>query len=627
MTIKDIAKLANVSPGTVSKIINGKADNIRPATRENVLNIVRQYHYSPGNFIRQNSVSRTYKIGLLLNRSFHNHVLLNSIVCAAKALGYYLLICCSDGDSQEEDKFLSFLAGEHADGILWERISNRGPLPNQLTGERGVPYLLLNDTEAPPQTQMDYAVYGRAAAEALFGQGHRRIAFLAEKDTYPERMIFEGICQYLRSRLIGIMAEDFRIFSPDAGFDLLKEGYTAAICSGDQVSACLSQQMSKLLSSIPQDFSVVALSSSPDGLDLPLSKLILPFAEYGEFLIRRLVQEIDREESFCTFTPTLPAALPLTSISTPKDYPSKHIIVVGSIHMDVNINSDNLPQLGRTSTVRGMSMIPGGKGINQAIGVAKLNKEVHLIGRIGSDFDGITIQDALGKYHVHSDGIVKDNSDTGRAFIFILGNGESAITNYDGANKNLSISDISRSSHLFRRADFCLLQTEIPMETVIYAAKLAKRNKVKIILKPAAITEISDELLSIVDYFVPNEKEIDLLCPYPLNHSQQCEYFLKKGVKTVILTMGNRGCYLYRKDDAQYFPASGHIAADTTGGSDAFISALATYLSENVELHQAIQYAIYAAGFCVSRQGVVPALIDRESLELYRKKEEAKAIQ
>ena len=91
--------------------------------------------------------------------------------------------------------------------------------------------------------------------------------------------------------------------------------------------------------------------------------------------------------------------------------------------------------------------------------------------------------------------------------------------------------------------------------------------------------------------------------------------------------MGNRGCYLYRKDDAQYFPASGHIAADTTGGSDAFISALATYLSENVELHQAIQYAIYAAGFCVSRQGVVPALIDRESLELYCKKEAAKAIQ
>ena len=69
MTIKDIARLANVSPGTVSKIINGKADNIRPATREKVLNIVRQYHYSPGNFIRQSSVSRTYKIGLLLNRS------------------------------------------------------------------------------------------------------------------------------------------------------------------------------------------------------------------------------------------------------------------------------------------------------------------------------------------------------------------------------------------------------------------------------------------------------------------------------------------------------------------------------------------------------------------------------
>ena len=164
------------------------------------------------------------------------------------------------------------------------------------------------------------------------------------------------------------------------------------------------------------------------------------------------------------------------------------------------------------------------------------------------------------------------------------------------------------------------------MEAILHAAKLARKNRVKIIMKPSVVSVLSDELLSMVDYFIPNEKEINLLCPDLTNHYEQCEYLLKKGVKRVILTLGERGCYLHAPDHTRLFPASEHAAADTTGGSDAFISALAVYLSENVELEQAIQAALYAAGFCVSRQGVVPALIDRESLDLYRSQEAAKSM-
>ena len=164
------------------------------------------------------------------------------------------------------------------------------------------------------------------------------------------------------------------------------------------------------------------------------------------------------------------------------------------------------------------------------------------------------------------------------------------------------------------------------MEAILHAAKLARRNHVKIIMKPSVVSVLSDELLSMVDYFIPNEKEINLLCPDMQDHYRQCEYLLRKGVKTVILTLGEQGCYLHAPEHTALFAASDHAAVDTTGGSDAFISALAVYLSENVGLEQAIQAALYAAGFCVSRQGVVPALIDRESLELYRSQEAAKAM-
>lgn len=99
-------------------------------------------------------------------------------------------------------------------------------------------------------------------------------------------------------------------------------------------------------------------------------------------------------------------------------------------------------------------------------------------------------------------------------------------------------------------------------------------------MKPSVVSVLSDELLSMVDYFIPNEKEINLLCPDLTNHYEQCEYLLKKGVKSVILTLGERGCYLHAPDHTRLFPASEHAAADTTGGSDAFISALAVYLSE-----------------------------------------------
>ena len=105
------------------------------------------------------------------------------------------------------------------------------------------------------------------------------------------------------------------------------------------------------------------------------------------------------------------------------------------------------------------------------------------------------------------------------------------------------------------------------------------------------------------------------MCPGETSVEKQADFFISKGCPVVIITLGHKGCYLRTSTESLYFPASNFPSVDSTGGADAFIAALASYLTEGYPLKKAIRIASYAAGFCVSRTGVVPALIDRPSLE------------
>lgn len=615
MTIKDIARIANVSPSTVSKIINGKSGSIRPETRERVLSIVRQYHYSPSNYIRRISTEHSYKIALLLSREHYDPVFVQSLVSTAKQFNYYPLVCICDCH-EEENKFLSFVSNDSVDALLWDPIC---PWSEACTAAEKlhIPHLVLGSQGFPPQLYMDFSAYGRLAAETLFTYSHSQIAFLSSGKNQRNTALFEGFQRFLTEQMISVTDSDCICYDPTRAIDLIKKGYTAAVCADHEIAISLLQQLSRINCMVPQDFSVLAITNNQAMGGGVYSSISLPIQKYGYALIDYIIQRVEGQNLTAGFPDQLSQRISPVSIGISKDFAPNHIVAVGSIHMDININTGVLPQLGQTIAAQNMVMIPGGKGLNQAIAVAKLEKEVYLIGRAGQDFESVRIFNTLSKHHVHAEGVARDPENTGHAVIHILKDGESAITISNGANSNLSIADISANRHLFRKAGFCLLSTEIPMEAVFHAATLAKRNKVKIIMKPSVVSELSDELLSMVDYFVPNEKELNLLCPDMTDYVQQCDYLLNKGVSTIILTLGERGCYLHTAEQSLYFPASDHVAVDTTGGSDAFIGALAVYLSEGVELTRAIQIALYAAGFCVSRQGVVPALIDRESLELY----------
>ncbi|WMJ89934.1 PfkB family carbohydrate kinase [Anaerocolumna sp. MB42-C2] len=624
MTIKEIAKLAGVSVSTVSKIVNGKDENINIDTRNRVLKIVKEYNYSPYSFVKNISLAKTFNIAVVLKASSANFPLINGILDTAKSLNYQVTLVYNNS-SEDELMSITALCKNRADGLIWEQFDSNSEMSRKQLDDNNTPYICINSETDSSITNINFTKLGELATGSLIQKKHQKIAYITNNKFKQDNEFFEGFKQCLFQNTISY-SDSMYINHLDSQLidTLLINDFTAAICSSREVALTIYEQLDRLHRKIPRDFSLVCLQGdlTAEYAYPKISHLEIPYYTYGQFLCNYLIEDLEKlshkEVSF-----DLPdTVINDLSIDIPRTIRSKHIVVVGSIHMDINLNVKEAPQAGKSIEAVHCAFNPGGKGANQAVGVSKLGKDVFLIGKVGNDYEGTIILDFLNKNDVNIHGITRDKYvDTGKAFIHILEDGESSITFYPAANNQLTPEDIDRNLCSFKNARFCLLQTEIPLKTFERAAEIAKANNVQIILKPSAVPNISDRLLAMLDYFIPNEKEINYLCPKLSTPEEQTAYFIEKGVKNVILTAGHNGCYLRTRDIFRHFPALAFTPVDTTGAADAFIAALSVYLSEDHPITEAIQYATCAAGFCITREGVTSAMIDRISLETYMSKQ------
>ena len=188
---------------------------------------------------------------------------------------------------------------------------------------------------------------------------------------------------------------------------------------------------------------------------------------------------------------------------------------------------------------------------------------------------------------------------------------------YSGANDVLGEQDILENETLFCDTEYCLLQTEINQSIALCAAKMARKHRAKVILKPCAISQIDAELLQYVDILVPNRKEACKLLPHLTTVEEQAKWFLEHGAGTVIITLGENGCYKRDSKSGAFFPAARTTPVDATGAADAFIASLAVYLSNGKDLTEAIKYATCAGSLATMRYGVPPALVNKDDLETF----------
>ena len=299
------------------------------------------------------------------------------------------------------------------------------------------------------------------------------------------------------------------------------------------------------------------------------------------------------------------------------------IVVVGSINMDLVARVERLPRAGETVSSAGLSCIPGGKGANQAVALARLGAQCALIGRVGDDPFGRTLREGLIARGVDV-GAVGETADcsSGVALIHVEQSGENAITISAGANGRLSPDDIHDHEALIAGADAVLAQLETPVETVIEAFRLARRHGVFTALDTApAPTGGLAEALYDVDLLSPNQSEAEILTGWPVGNGDDAQRvadrLMARGARQVAVKMGALGaCLVCGRGGtpvcSEAFPVE---VVDTTAAGDAFTAALVLALAEGMAPGRALRFACAAGSLAVSVAGAQPAMPDRRQVE------------
>lgn len=285
------------------------------------------------------------------------------------------------------------------------------------------------------------------------------------------------------------------------------------------------------------------------------------------------------------------------------------ILVVGSINMDIVLNVHDIPSPGQTVMSKAKNTFPGGKGANQAVAAAKMGADVTMLGCVGNDQHGTELLASMKRAGVNTDHIlIAESADTSSAYICVSSSGENAIVVDSSANMLVTPEYIAAHEDLFEAADYCLIQMEIPHETVKKAINLSHLHSTKVVLNPSPLDMFNLALLDGVEYVIPNEEEAaSLLYVDSINELTYDDFihFLRcQAIRNLVITLGENGALHYNVTGnfAQY-PTLPQKAVDTTGAGDTFLGAFVAALDAGNDCNYAIRFANAAASLSVMRPG------------------------
>lgn len=274
------------------------------------------------------------------------------------------------------------------------------------------------------------------------------------------------------------------------------------------------------------------------------------------------------------------------------------VVVVGSINVDMVFTSDIRPKAGETVLGNTFSVIPGGKGANQAVAAAKLGAETYMVGCVGNDSNGEFSLKNLQNMNVNTLGVkTVNNVPTGVANIVVADNDNSIIV-ISGANFEITKEIIDNNKELILSSDIVLLQLEIPFKVVEYVIEICSKNNVKVLLNPAPAAELNDYIIENATYITPNEHELKLIFK-----NQNTDEILKRYPNKLIVTLGSKGVKYYDGYEIRQVPSIKVNVVDTTGAGDTFCGGLAAALVRGYNIEDAIKFANKAASVTVTMLG------------------------
>ena len=290
------------------------------------------------------------------------------------------------------------------------------------------------------------------------------------------------------------------------------------------------------------------------------------------------------------------------------------IAVVGSAMIDLTAYATVIPAPGQTLEGDLFTTGFGGKGANQAVIAAHCGAEVHFVGKLGRDLFGDSIAENFKKLGIDSEYVERSDTPNGVAHIWVDANGENRIIIIPGANHEIESKKAIEAIESIAGLAVVVAQCEIKQEVTLAAFSAAKKRGCATILNPAPYQPLSEELLAVTDWIIPNETEFKEL----LGQDPTSDEVLKKfrPGKNSIVTLGSEGAVLITSDgDLTRVSAPTVNAVDTTGAGDAFVGVFAFGLASGKNPEDAMKLGIKVASMSVTRKGAQSSYPSQAEIE------------
>ena len=303
------------------------------------------------------------------------------------------------------------------------------------------------------------------------------------------------------------------------------------------------------------------------------------------------------------------------------------IAVFGDLLYDCFIWSDRLPRVGETVTGYASGFFASGKGGNQAATCARLGAQVYMLGKVGQDERGWLLLDTMLENGVNVDGVVVSSEHpTGTDCVLVARDGKNAIVVAPNANATVTAAEVEGMRPYFEAAESALFQLQINTDAVEAAMRLARECGCKVVLNPAPACEIPDRMFSLADYVTPNETEAEFFTGIHREGMDLAKWrevtakaLHERGVKALIITMGEHGAYYSGPEGAFMMPAFRIQPVDSTAAGDAFNGGFAVRIAGGAGVREAMRYASACGAITTMRRGSMPSLPNTEEVEQFLK--------
>ena len=299
------------------------------------------------------------------------------------------------------------------------------------------------------------------------------------------------------------------------------------------------------------------------------------------------------------------------------------ISILGIFVVDLCFFGDEIPVPGKTVLGKKYIIGPGGKGSNQAIAASRAGGDVSFVTKLGKDNYADMALKLYQEAGVNTQAVILDsNLNTGAAGILInQQTGENAINVIPGAAATIDHKFIDDNLSIINNSRIFLTQLETSIEATMYALKMAKKNGCTTILNPAPARNLPEDYFEYIDFFTPNETEAGFFINQSIESEKDCQFaaevLLNKGIKNILITLGDKGCFFKNKEEEFLLPTKklSVPVVDTTGAGDAFNGAFSVALSKNKNYKEAIEFANLVAGISVTREGAANSMPTIDEIE------------